>query len=439
MSRALRVAVVGAGISGLCCAYYLRQRDFDVVVVDREEVGSRRASSFGNGGWICPAQAGPLPAPGLTIYGLRALLNADSSLYFKPSHLPKLVPWLARFWTYCNERDFEHGTEALAELGRPIFQMVDEMLDDGIEFELYKMGMICATADPKDARAVLDSLAPMRRFGYDLPDDLLYGDDLYALEPALTERVTAGFHYDDQWHVRPTTMTTGIAAKLRSMGVQIVSDAAVEGFDKHDETLRALRTTAGEFTADAFVLAAGSWTQPLSAKLGSRFPMEPGKGYSFFVKPVTMPKHGILFPDIHAGATPLGDLARISGTMEFSGYNLDIDERRIDHTYRALKEYLKLDEPHYREPWTGMRPMTPDGLPVIDRAQPYRNVYVATGYSMLGMTVAPPAGKAIVDFIDSGERPRVLEPFRVDRFHRFPLRRSKAEHEAATSAGIPST
>jgi D-amino-acid dehydrogenase len=438
MSSSTKVAVVGAGISGLCCAYYLRQRDFDVVVVDREEVGSRRASSFGNGGWICPAQAGPLPAPGLTIYGLRALLNSDSSLYFKPSYLPKLAPWLARFWTYCNERDFEHGTEALAELGRPIFEMVDDMVSDGIEFELYKMGMICATVDPKDAQAVLDSLAPMRRYGYDLPDELLHGDDLYALEPALSGRVTAGFHYDDQWHVRPNTMTVGIAAKLRQMGVEIVVEGGVEAFDKQDETLRAIRTTRGDFAADAFVLAAGSWTQPLAAKLGVRFPMEPGKGYSFFVKPTTIPRHGLLFPDIHAGATPFGDLARISGTMEFSGYNLNIDERRVDHTYKQLKKYMQLEEPHYREPWTGMRPMTPDGLPVIDRARPFRNVYVATGYSMLGMTVAAPAGKAIADFVQRGERPAVLEPFRIDRFSRFPFGRSPVRH-ASSAAAIPTS
>lgn len=426
MNPPQRAVVVGAGISGLCCAYYLRQREVDVVILDGEEVGSRRASSWGNGGWICPAQAGPLPEPGLTIYGLRALLDADSALYFKPSYLPRLAPWLARFWTYCNERDFERGTAALAELGRPVFELVDGMVADGVEFELHKMGMICATADAKDAQKVLDSLKPMRSYGYNLPDELLIGDDLHALEPSLTERVTAGFYYEEQWHVRANTMTVGIASRLREMGVEIVSGAQVESFDKLNETVRAVHTPVGEFAADTFVLAAGSWTQPLAAKLGSRFPMEPGKGYSFFVKPKTVPKHGVLFPDIHAGATPLGDLARLSGTMEFSGYNLNIDARRIDTMLRLAKDYIELEEPNYREPWTGMRPLTPDGLPVVDRALPFANAYVATGYSMLGMTVAPPAGKALTEFILSGQRPPVLEPFRVDRFRGFPLKRRNA-------------
>jgi D-amino-acid dehydrogenase len=423
MSRPKKVVVVGAGISGLCCAYYLRKRDVDVVLVDGEPVGSRIASSWGNGGWICPAQAGPLPEPGLTIYGLRALLNADSALYFKPAYLPRLAPWLMRFWTYCNERDFSRGTAALAELGKPVFELVDGMVADGIEFELYKMGMICATAAPADAQKVLDSLKPMRSYGYKLPDELLLGDELHALEPALTPRVTAGFYYEEQWHVRADTMTVGIAAKLREMGVEIVSGAQVQGFDKQDHRVDAVRTPAGEFAADAFILAAGSWTQPLAAKLGCRFPMEPGKGYSFFVKPKTVPKHGVLFSDIHAGATPLGDLVRLSGTMEFSGYNLDIDHRRIDNILWLAKDYIELEEPDYREAWTGMRPLTPDGLPIVDRAQPFTNTYVATGYSMLGMTVAPPVGNVLADFIMGGERPPVLEPFRVDRFRGFPFRR----------------
>jgi D-amino-acid dehydrogenase len=433
MSPPRKVVVVGAGIAGLCCAYYLRQRDVDVVLVDGEPVGSRKASSWGNGGWICPAQAGPLPEPGLTIYGLRALLDADSALYFKPSYLPRLAPWLARFWTYCNERDFERGTAALAELGKPVFELVDGMVADGIEFELHKLGMICATAEAKDAQKVLDSLKPMRSFGYDLPDGLLLGDDLHALEPALSERVTAGFYYEEQWHVRANTMTVGIASRLRELGVEILSGAQVESFDTQNEVVRAVRTSAGDFGADTFVLAAGSWTQPLAAKLGCRFPMEPGKGYSFFVKPKTVPSHGVLFSDIHAGATPLGDLARLSGTMEFSGYNLDIDQRRIDNILRLAKDYIELEEPNYREPWTGMRPLTPDGLPVVDRAQPFANAYVATGYSMLGMTVAPPAGQALTEFILSGERPPVLEPFRVDRFRGSPLKRRRAEPAASSS------
>jgi D-amino-acid dehydrogenase len=424
MTPPRHVAVVGAGIAGLCCAYYLRQRDVEVTVVDAEPVGSRAASSHGNGGWICPAQAGPLPEPGLTIHGLRALLNADSALYFKPAYLPRLTPWLVRFWTYCNERDFDAGTSALAALGKRAFELVEGMVADEIEFELYKLGFVCATADEATARKVLRSLQGMRRHGFRLPDDVIVGDELHAFEPSLSEKAAAGFHIAEQWHVRSSTLVAGLAQSLRAKGVQLSERTRVEGFDARDGTLRALRTTQGEVGADAFVLAAGSWTSALARRLGVRFPMQPGKGYTFMVRPKTMPRHGILFADIHAGATPLGDRVRIGGTMEFSGFSLELDRRRIDTVHRLAREYIELEQPDYEEPWAGLRPLTPDGLPVLDWARPFTNVAVATGYSMLGMTLGPPAGEAIAEMLVTGERPAVLEPFQIERFRPF-LRRAR--------------
>jgi D-amino-acid dehydrogenase len=427
MTPPRHVAVVGAGIAGLCCAYYLRQRDVEVTVVDAEPVGSRAASSHGNGGWICPAQAGPLPEPGLTIHGLRALLNADSALYFKPAYLPRLTPWLVRFWTYCNERDFDAGTSALAALGKRAFELVEGMVADEIEFELYKLGFVCATADEATARKVLRSLQGMRRHGFRLPDDVIVGDELHAFEPSLSEKAAAGFHMAEQWHVRSSTLVAGLAQSLRAKGVQLSERTRVEGFDARDGTLRALRTTQGEVGADAFVLAAGSWTSALARRLGVRFPMQPGKGYTFMVRPKTMPRHGILFADIHAGATPLGDRVRIGGTMEFSGFSLELDRRRIDTVHRLAREYIELEQPDYEEPWAGLRPLTPDGLPVLDWARPFTNVAVATGYSMLGMTLGPPAGEAIAEMLVTGERPAVLEPFQIERFRPF-LRRARRAH-----------
>jgi len=412
----VKVVVVGAGISGLCCSYYLRQRDVDVTLVDGAHVGARTASSWGNGGWIAPAQAGPLPEPGLTIYGLRALLKADSALYFRPSYLPRLTPWLIRFRTYCNQIDYDRGTAALAALGKRAFQLVDAMVDDGIAFELWKLGMVCATAKPDDARKVLRSLDGMRKHGYELPDDILGEDEIHELEPSLNDRVKAGFHLADQWNVKADTLTAGIGAKLREMDVEIVEQARVTGFDHRDRLVRAVQTPAGDISADHFVLAAGSWTTPLLRKLGVRIPMEPGKGYTFLLTPKVMPRHGILFADIHAGVTPLGDRIRIGGTMEFSGYDLSVDQKRISNLFRLARGYVELERPEYEEPWAGLRPMTVDGLPILDWAQPFTNATVATGYSMLGMTVSPPAGEAMAEMIVTGTRPEVFEPFRIDRF-----------------------
>ncbi len=421
----MKVVVVGGGVAGLCTAYYLRKRDADVTLLEARTIASRAAASYGNGGWITPAQAGPLPEPGLTIYGLRALLSADSALYFRPSYLPRLLPWLARFWTYCNAVDHRRGWEALARLGQRVFTLVDEMAADGVEFEIHKNGMICATAAPAEARTVLAGMEPMRRFGFNLPTELLVGEELHALEPALSDRVQAGFYVEEQWHVRANTFTEGLGRRVRELGVEVVEEAEAHGFDTADGRVRAVRTSRGDFSGDAFLLAAGSWTTPLARKLGVRLPMEPGKGYTFMLQPTTMPRHGILFADIHAGASPLSDRLRISGTMEFSGYNLELDKRRIENVFRLAREYIQLERPEYENAWAGLRPMATDGLPILDWAGPYRNAYVAMGYSMLGMTLSQPAGEAMAEMITTERRPEVFEPFRIDRFPRAIIRRPR--------------
>jgi D-amino-acid dehydrogenase len=418
----VKVVVVGGGIAGLCCAYYLRRRDVAVTLVDRVRIGARTASSWGNGGWIAPAQAGPLPEPGLTVYGLRALVRADSALYFRPGHLPRLTPWLLRFWTYCNERDHDSGTAALAALGRRSFELVDGLADDGVRFDIWKLGMVCATETADGARKVLRSLEGLRRQGYGLPEHVLGEQEIHDLEPALNDRVKAGFHLPEQWNVKADTLVRGLGTRLRELGVEVLEDSDVTGFDRAGSTVQAVRTTNGEVGGDHFVLAAGAWTTPLAAKLGLRIPMEPGKGYSFLLRPKVMPRHGILFADIHAGATPLGDRVRIGGTMEFSGYDLTIDQRRIGNLFRLARDYVDLETPEYEEPWAGLRPTPADGLPILDRAGAYDNAYLATGYSMLGMTLAAPAGEAMAEMIVGGRRPDVFEPFRIDRFPRWIVR-----------------
>ena len=140
-----------------------------------------------------PGPAGPLPEPGLTLYGMRTFLDRDSALYFQPAYFPRLAPWLLRFWTYCNERDHAHGTSAIARLGHDIFELVEQMRADGVECELYKQGMVFAARSPDDARNELRKLQPMREHGYELPDDILTGAELHELEPALSEKVRAGF------------------------------------------------------------------------------------------------------------------------------------------------------------------------------------------------------------------------------------------------------
>jgi D-amino-acid dehydrogenase len=417
-----RVIIVGGGVAGLCCAYYLRRDGHDVTVVESNRVGS--GASFANGGWLCPAQAGPLPEPGLTLYGMRALFDRDSALYFKPGDLHRLAPWLLRFRTYCNEEDHAHGTAAIARLGHDVFDLVEEMRADGVEFELHKQGMVFAAQRPDDARSELRKLTPMREHGYDLPDDIVVDDELHDLEPALAPVVRAGFLIRQHWHVRSDTFTAGLASVLRRDGVEITEGAEVFELVKQGRRLTHVRTAAGDLEAGTVVLAAGAWTTPLAASIGIPIPMEPGKGYSFSIQPTVVPSHAVLLVDVHVGCTPFGDRLRIGGTMEFSGINNRLDRRRIASIVAGARQsFLPWKTPEIESEWAGMRPITADGLPVLDRAGDLENTYIATGYSMQGVTLAPTAGRALSEMITTGRRPLLLEPFQLGRFRRMPLPR----------------
>jgi D-amino-acid dehydrogenase len=289
------------------------------------------------------------------------------------------------------------------------------MLDDGIEFEIHRQGMMVAAREPQTAREELAKLLPMRSYGYELPDDLLSPDQLHEVEPALADEIEGGFEVHQHWHVRPDSYTAGVAAGLRNDGARILEDTEVEGFTLNGSRVEGVRTTAGDFSADTYLLAAGAHTAPLARKMGVRFPMQAGKGYSFFVDPSVVPRHSILLADVHVGCTPLGEQMRIGGTMEFSGLNTRLDERRINDIVVAARQCFRpWQTPTIKEAWAGMRPITPDGLPVLDRTA-LSNAYVATGYSMQGVTLAASAGHAMAEFMTSGRKPPVLEPFGIGR------------------------
>ena len=161
----------------------------------------------------------------------------------------------------------------------------------------------------------------------------------------------------------------------------------------------------------------GAWLRPVARLVGARLPVEAGKGYSFSLRPARMPGQPLMLLEPHVGCSPLPDRLRIAGTMEFSGLNGRLNARRIESIRRGVGQMVDgcdlVDEDSV---WSGLRPIAPDGLPIIDRHPRLENVFFAGAYSMLGMTLAAPAGESLARFVLSGIRPPELEPFRCTRF-----------------------
>jgi D-amino-acid dehydrogenase len=409
------VIVVGAGISGLCAAYYLRKAGAPVTVIETRQAGS--GASFGNAGWITPAQAGPLPEPGLLSYGLRSLVDRRSALYFEPAHLGRMIPWLLRFALRCNEIDHADGRVVLGKLGGRSFELIDQMAADGVDVPQQRARLLVVAEAAEPAQRFLARLEPLAGLGFRVPAKLLGQEQVHALEPALSDAVHSGFLIEQHRVVDPGGLVDGLRSRLLELGVEIREGTEVRDADVAGWRVVALRTSSGRRQCGSVVLAAAAWLASLGRLFGLRLPVEAGKGYSFELRPPQMPRHALMLLEPHVGCSPLPGRLRIAGTMEFSGVNSRLDRRRIGSIVRGAARLIDgLGEPDLESLWCGLRPIAPDGLPIIDRHPRLGNVFIAGAYSMLGMTLAAPAARSLAGYVLSGERPAELEPFRATRF-----------------------
>lgn len=428
-----QVFVVGGGISGLCTAYYLRRAGAVVRVLEARRVGG--GASWGNTGWVTPAQAGPLPEPGLVSYGVRSLLEPRAPLYFEPRQLVRMLPWLLTFARRCNEADHMRGRLALATLARPCFELLDAMAADGVDVKLDRVPLLVAGTNAREAQTFLDRLQPLSRLGFGVPSKVLEGDELRSLEPVLSEGVRAGFVIEQHRIVEPPGLLAALARRLAELDVEVSEGTEVHDVDVDGSRVVALRTSTGRYRCEQVVLAAGAWLGPLARTFGARLPVQGGKGYSFDIRPRLMPRHALLLLDPHVGCSPFGDRLRVAGTMEFSGLNGRLDRRRVQSIVQGATRLIDgWTDPEPESLWCGLRPIAPDGLPIIDRHPAIGNVFFAGAYSMLGMTLAAPAAEKLAQFVLTNRRPSELASFRATRFRRA-VRISPASTGAGGSEG----
>ena len=409
----MKVAVVGGGVVGLSTAHYLRLGGATVTVVDRGPIGG--GCSAGNAGWICPSIAFPLPAPGLTATSLRWLLRADSPLYVKPAALPRLLPFLFAFRRFCTAEAFRRGTGALAELAADALELHDELASRGIAFEHDSKGLLMLFAD---GAALDEERRLLELSGYGAKTRTLGPEELRELEPALAPGPVGGLLALPEWHVRPESLCAGLADSLATSGSTLIPTGTVTHIRCESRRAVEVTTTKGSFDVDAVVLAAGAETGGIARRLGARLPLQAGKGYSITVEhPATTVGRPLYFVETKLALTPFDNAVRVAGTMELAG----IDSRLNPNRVAALERVAERAAPgvldgHRSSPWVGMRPLTPDGLPLIGRIATRDNVWVASGHQMLGMTLAPATGRALASWILGGAAPSGLEPFDPSRF-----------------------
>jgi len=412
--------VIGGGIVGLACAYELSTAGRDVHVVDRASVGA--GSSGGNAGWVTLSHCYPVPSPGSVMAALRSAGRRDAPLYVRPSLSPRFVRWLYEFQKYCRPAAFARGASALSELAEPTEKLFDEWRSDGVDTTLTRPGLVHAFLDQREAERTLVLQRSLANGRYRVPETALTGPAIQQLEPALSNDVSAAYLIADEALVDPSRLVASLSARLVSRGVTISERSIASRFDVTQGRVRAVQVNGELIPCDDVVIAGGTWSADVLAKLGVPLRMQAGKGYSFAADLPVPPARPIYLGDKHVAVSPMGGTTRISGTMEFSGNNRRLDWRRVEAIARASREYLgpwfdSLEDLMglIDSPWVGGRPMLPDGLPLIDRVPSLVNAYAATAHGMLGVTLAPSTGAALREYILTGVRPGVLAPFGFTR------------------------
>jgi D-amino-acid dehydrogenase len=419
------IAVVGGGVIGLSVAYYLSQAGAEVVLYERGMLG--RGCTWGSAGWISPSESAPVVGPQAIRQVLYSVGRPASPLYLRPTLDPGLYRWLLQAIRYCNSAAAERGLRVVAELGRATFELYDELERAGLDGDMTAHGLLHVFSRPRTAARSLASAAVMRHYGYTVPDDLLTRTELRELEPTLSRRAQAGYLIGRERHIDPARLTTGLAGLARKSGAEIWEQAEVIRLEARARRVRAVVTGDGTVPVTTVILAGGASCGTLLRPLGVRLPLTAGKGYSFLRRLRTLPGRPIHLGDIKVAVTPFARGLRVAGTMELSGNNETLRRSRAQAIARGTAQYFDgWDEleasRNGREPeelWVGRRPLTPDGLPIIDRADPFENLFIATGHAMLGITLAPASGQALAGYVLSGERPEPLEPFRLGRFARL--------------------
>lgn len=410
------VLILGGGVIGLACAYYLLKSGATVRVLEQGTPGC--GSSHGNCGTITPSHAAPLAMPGMLGVALRSMLRADAPLYLNPRFDGRRLRWLLGFARHCNWRDFEHAAQArsaILQRSRALLaglvkdERLDCEFDEGGELYVYRTDR-ALQADEHHHTQVLE------RLGVEV--QRLRGDDVEAMEPALKPGVTGGLFHPGDARLRPDRYAAELARRVVELGGSIEGGARIDHFGTQGGHIDHVRTTRGVFRGDRVVMALGAWSPLLGKLLRLPLPMQPGKGYSLtYTRPALAPRHALVLREASVCVTTWDSGYRLGSTMEFSGYAEGLNHTRLDALRRGAAQGLHEPEgPQLLEEWWGWRPMSVDEVPIIGPSTRWSNLSFATAHGMLGVSMSAATGELIASQL-RGSTPSIdPSPYAPARF-----------------------
>jgi D-amino-acid dehydrogenase len=412
-----KIIIVGGGVNGLCAAYYLKKNNFEVTVIDSGDISNN--CSFGNMGFLSPSHFVPLASPGIISEGLKYMLSSTSPFYIKPRLNLSFIRWALKFYQNSNQKTVEKNAPHLSQLLNLSRRLMNEIRDDiGDVFDMEEIGCMMMCHSKKAFEDELKLMDGAKKFKLEV--EVLNREELQKHEPDVELDIFGALLFKDDAHIHPGKFMVAMKNYLKKSGVNFQLNTTVTGFKKNHKKIEEVITDKGDFTADKIVLTGGSWLPELAKMAGIHLLLEGGKGYSCTYENVEKNiRYPAILVDGRCAITPWNHTLRIGGTMEFSGINDHVLIKRMEGIYNSVKKFypgLKIDFPSKEKIWTGLRPVSPDGLPYIGKAGNFENLLISGGNAMLGISEGAAAGQIISDILEKRSTPIDVSAFKVGRF-----------------------
>jgi D-amino-acid dehydrogenase len=410
-----KCVVLGSGIQGLSAAYYLAEAGHQVTIIDphREYQGA----SWVNAGYLTPSHIITIANPKTLANGIKWMFRSDSPFYMKPRLSPDFVRWLWEFYRSSTPKKVADAIGPIEQINlfsKECYETLHQSLKMGT-FQLDQRGllMLYKTAAAEKSETAVALRAQSDGLGVSFLDR----QGLDRIQPGIHAGVKGAIHYTCDAHTTPPEIMTLLMDHLKKKGVCWV-EASLDRWEVSNNQIKAVHTKTKAFAADYFVVAAGVWSKDLLKRAGIRLSLEAGKGYSMDVHRPHPIKYPAILMEPKCAITPMEGWARFAGTMELSGNNHRIRPERVKAIASAVSAYyenFELNTSEMQQARCGLRPLSPDGLPLIGPTKKYPNLMVATGHAMMGWSLGPGTGKLIQQCIDQEPTSIDLKPFDPNR------------------------
>lgn len=415
----MKVIVLGGGVIGVSSAYYLARLGAQVTVLDRQE-GPAKETSFANAGQISPGYSTPWAAPGIPLKALKWMFEEHAPLAIRLDGSLFQFNWIAQMLRNCTPARYAINKERMmrvAEYSRNCLQQL--RAETGIAYEQRTSGTLQLFRTQSQLDAVQRDIAVLRECG--VPYELLGRDELARVEPALArvrDRLTGGLRLPNDETGDCHRFTSQLTDIARRLGVDFRFNQSVDGLMVEGGRIAGIRVNGNALHADRYVMAFGSYSREALANVGLNLPVYPVKGYSLTVPlrdPNLAPVSTVLDETYKIAVTRFDDRIRVGGMAELGGFDLRLNPRRRATLEMVVNDLFPGGDVPHASFWTGLRPMTPDGTPIIGATR-YPNLFLNTGHGTLGWTMACGSGRLIADMI-SGRRPEIsTEGLALDRY-----------------------